>query len=328
MRHFKNIAIGAATHTGLVRSANEDDFLLYVPQDREQLREYGCLFAVADGMGGVSGGAEASRAAVRALVGSFVQDHDSADTPSTPENAEMGRGDEDRLMADRMRAGFAAAHRQVLEISRENPSLRDMGTTLTVANFNGSRLLLGHVGDSRCLLVRNGQLAQLTQDHAVRSPESYLTRCVGAGQESIEVDVAHHRLQVGDRILLVTDGLWSMVDEAELLRIARNAQPQAAAEALVRRANRSGGPDNSTVVIVHVQSVDGHVGEMQSVDLPTDEVRQPSSLHARDGSLVAPRWPWLLTASSMLLVAVALAKILFEVDLPDQLMRYLDGFSH
>jgi serine/threonine protein phosphatase PrpC len=313
MRHFRNIEVGAATHTGLVRSANEDDYLIYVPQDRERLRERGCLFVVADGMGGASGGAEASRAAVRALAGSFVGNGDAP---------EAGSGDEDQSMASRMREGFAAANRQVLELAKESPSLRDMGTTLTAANLSGSRLVLGHVGDTRCLLLRNGQLAQLTHDHAVRSPDNYLTRCVGAGQEAVEADVANHRLQVGDRILLVSDGLWSMVGEAELTRIARTAKPQIAAEELVRRANLNGGPDNSTVLIVHVRSVAGQPGEMQSVDLPSDEVRQPSNLQAPVGTLLAPRWPWLVMASSVLLVGVAAAKIVFDVDLPDLLMRY------
>jgi len=316
MRHFQNIEVGAATHTGRVRSANEDDFLIYVPQDRESLRKSGCLFVVADGMGGVSGGAEASRAAVRALAGSFVQNGTSSETAAS---------DDDKSMAKRMYAGFAAANRQVLELSKETPSLRDMGTTLTAANLNGSRLVLGHVGDTRCLLLRDGQLAQLTTDHAVRSPDNYLTRCVGAGQESVEADVAHHRLQVGDRVLLVTDGLWSMVGEAQIARIARTTKPQVAAEELVRRANRGGGPDNSSVLIVHVRSVDGNAGDMRSVDLPSEEVRQPSNLHVPEGSLLAPRWPWLLMALSLLLVAVAVAKIIFEVDLPDLLMRYFRG---
>lgn len=307
MRHFQNIEVGVATHTGMVRSANEDDYLIYVPQDRDRLRDSGCLFVVADGMGGARGGAEASRAAVRALAGTFVQN---------------GEVDDDKSMTNRMQAGFAAANRQVFELSRESPSLRDMGTTLTAANLNGSRLVLGHVGDSRCLLLRNGQLAQLTKDHAVRSPENYLTRCVGAGQERVEADVTHHRLQVGDRVLLVTDGLWSTVGEAELTRIARTTRPQAAAEELVRRANLNGGPDNSTAVIVHVRSVDGHAGEMQSVDLPAEEVSQPSSLRAPEGTLLAPRWPWLLMAASLLLVAVAAAKIVFDVDVLDLASRY------
>ncbi|MHC4899958.1 MAG: PP2C family protein-serine/threonine phosphatase, partial [Planctomycetota bacterium] len=283
---------------------------------RETLRESGSLFVVADGMGGVTGGAEASRAAVRALAGSFIEN-------AAQPNGEPG--DSDELMADRMRGGFAAANRQVLELSRENPSLRDMGTTLTAANLNGSRLVLGHVGDSRCLLLRDGRLAQLTEDHAVRSPDNYLTRCVGGGQERVRADVAHHRLQVGDRVVLLTDGLWSVVGEQEIARVVRGTKPRLAAQELVRQANRSGGPDNSTVLIVHVRSVDANAGDLQSVELPSEEVRQPSNLRLPDGSLVAPKWPWLLLALSLLLLALAATKILFEVDLADVLMSYLRG---
>ena len=230
-------------------------------------------------------------------------------------------------MAERMRAGFAAANAQVIELSKESPTLKDMGTTLTAANLNGSRLVLGHVGDSRCLLLRDGHLAQLTEDHAVRSPDNYLTRCVGAGQESVQADIAHHRLQVGDRVLLVTDGLWNVVDEQEITRIAAVMEPQVAAEELVRQANRSGGPDNSTVLIVQVNSVDANVGDLHSVELSSVEVRQPSSLRPPDDSLVAAKWPWLLLISSLLLLALAVAK-LYEVDPVGDLWRYLRGLLH
>ena len=316
MRHFQNIDVGVATHTGRVRSANEDDYLIYVPQDQAQLKERGCLFVVADGMGGVTGGAEASRAAVRALASSFVQNGRQSDAAS---------GDGGDSMADRLTAGFAAATQQVHELSKESPSLRDMGTTLTAANLNGSRLVLGHVGDSRCLLLRDGHLEQLTEDHAVRSGDNYLTRCVGGGQKAVKADIAHHRLQVGDRIVLLTDGLWSVVDQAEITRALRSQEPQEAAQELVRKANLGGGPDNSTVLVVEVHSVDPNAGGLRTVDLPSEELRQPSNLRPPQDSLVASKWPWLLLAVSLVLLGLAGAKMIFELDLPDILMRYLRG---
>ena len=318
MRHFQNIEVGAASHTGRVRSANEDDYLIYVPQDREQLRNRGCLFVVADGMGGVTGGAEASRAAVRALASSFVQNG------GEPDSAHSGDGES---MKDRLNSGFVAANRQVFELAKESPSLGGMGTTLTAANINGSRLVLGHIGDSRCLLLRDGRLAQLTEDHAVRDQDNYLTRCVGAGQKDVEADIAQHRLQVGDRIVLLTDGLWSMVGEEEIARTVRSNEPQVAAQELVREANRGGGPDNSTVLIVQVHSVDPNSGGLRTVDLPSEELRQPPNLRPPQDSLVAPKWPWLLLALSLVLLALAGAKIIFEVDLASVLMRYLRGFQ-
>lgn len=312
MRYFENIEVGAATHTGRVRSTNEDDYLIYVPQDPGTLQQSGCLFVVADGMGGVTGGAEASRAAVRALAQSFIGNGE-------PGAAESQNG----ALADRMRSGFAAATQQVLELSRESPSLRDMGTTLTAASLRGSRLVLGHVGDTRCLLLRDGEIAQLTEDHAVRSPDNYLTRCVGAGQQSVDADVGNHRLQVGDRILLLTDGLWSVIDDQEIARIARVMEPQLAAAELVRQANRAGGPDNSTVIIVHLRSVGPDPGPLHESDIPAEEVRQPSNLRPPDESLVAPRWPWFLLVASLALLVVALLKMLYGIDLIGDLARYL-----
>jgi serine/threonine protein phosphatase PrpC len=116
MRHLANYALGVATHTGRVRRANEDDFLIRAPQTCQDLRERGWFVAVADGMGGVPGGAEASRTAVRAAVRPF-------------------HNGEDLAPVERMRRAFAEAATEVFELSRESPHLRDMGTTLTIANL-------------------------------------------------------------------------------------------------------------------------------------------------------------------------------------------------
>ena len=327
MRHYGNIEVGAATHTGRVRSTNEDDYLIYVPQEPAELRGRGCLFVIADGMGGVTGGAEASRAAVRALATTFTGSNGlaSGETAIVADTVDAERVDAAESMENRMRTGFQVANRQVLQLARESPGLRDMGTTLTAANLNGSRLVLGHVGDTRCLLLRDGRLARLTEDHAVRSPDNYLTRCVGAGQETVEADIGHHRLQVGDRIVLLTDGLWSVVDEEEIARILRTMDPQPAAEELVREANRNGGPDNSTVLVVHLNSVEVEPGGLLAVELPSEEVRQPSQLRPPTASLVAPRWPWLLLVLSLLLLVLAMAKMFFDVDLVQGLVRYFQG---
>src|SRR5690606_17375011 len=144
-----------------------------------------------------------------------------------------------------------------------------------------------------CLLVREGELRQLTEDHAVRGSSSYLTRCIGAGLEEVTPDLYHLELQAGDIVLLVTDGLWSMVEAADILRLTRVLPVQEAAEELVRLANRHGGPDNSTVLIFKIQSLGMEHTAMLEVDLPRDEVQEPVLLN-QARSLVAPRWPWIV----------------------------------
>src|SRR5262249_27794675 len=161
-----------------------DDYLVLAPHDPEVVRRIGRLVAVADGMGGAMGGAEASRAALRALAAEFL----------TPPSAGT-------VAPAHMRAGFAAACRRVLELARESPALAGMGTTLTAVHLCGERMVVGHVGDSRCYRLRDGRFEQLTTDHAVRG-ENRLTRCIGAGRDHEDVDVAEHDLRPGDRLLL------------------------------------------------------------------------------------------------------------------------------
>lgn len=291
MKLPSELTLGAATHTGLQRSANEDDYLVVaLPEGGERPRAV--LVAVADGMGGAAGGAEASRAALRALAASLLRT-DSAD----PE--------------ERIRQGFAAACTRVHEQSREVPALRDMGSTLTALLLQGGQAVIGHVGDTRCLLVRESGLAQMTTDHAVRTPESYLTRCIGGGQATEQPDVATLDLRPGDRVALVTDGVWSTVDPTAMLAVLASAAPQAAAERLVHLANAAGGPDNATCVVL--QWDPARRGEREVV-LPREELSRTAELD-RGGSLQAARWPWLAVALAVAMLAVALLRLWFGVDL-------------
>ncbi len=297
MRHFSNIEIGCATHTGRVRSSNEDDYLIYVPQSRRELMERGCLFVVADGMGGMVGGAEASRAAVRGVASPFIEAKSKAEVRA------------------RMERGFQLAAAHVAQLARENPGLRGMGTTLTAASLRGGKLLVGHVGDSRCLLQRGDKLMQITKDHAVRGSSSYLTRCIGGGQEQEAFDFFEEELQQGDRIFLLTDGLWGVVPDQEISDIAKTLPPQDAADELVRLANRNGGPDNSTVLILLVKNLTVSEEVAEEVDLSRDEVYEPAMLRTPDRNLVSPRWPWYVLVLSLILGALAIAKIFFQLDL-------------
>ena len=296
MQLHDDLEIGAASHTGQVRSTNEDDFLILSPMEQQTVRSRGRLLAIADGMGGVAGGAEASRTAVRFLATAFL-----AAPP-------------DRSPAERLKEAFSAASRAVLDRSQEIPPLREMGTTLTAVNLIGGTMVLGHVGDSRCYLMRDGELSQLTTDHAVREPENYLTRCIGGGQKEEDPDLMEVTLQPGDLVVLLTDGLWSVVGEGELAGILTTQPPQAAANALLHAANAGGGPDNSTVLLAQVRRTDGELGELREVELPREEQRMRPMVPTPRGGLVPPRWPWWLMALAAALLALGLLKLFAEID--------------
>lgn len=284
-------AVGAATHTGWVRANNEDDFLIAsAPPPADLL-----VCAIADGMGGAAGGAEASRLGLRALG---VALFDAAATTS---------------LAQRVAAGFAAASARVFEAAASVPALRGMGTTMTSLCLQGGVACIGHVGDTRIYLLRDGVCEPLTVDHAVRQPDNLLLRCIGGGHASCEVDHQELPLRAGDRFLLVSDGVWSAVPEAALTRLLARGAPQVAAEALVGQALAAGGHDNATALVVDVVDPTAS-GDQRTVDLPRDERPGMRDLWPRPASLRSPVWPWVAWLLAMMLAAVAVAQWWWGID--------------
>src|SRR6476659_9183711 len=227
------IVSGASTDTGQVRDGNEDSYLV----DRRLE-----LFAVADGMGGHRAGEIASATALDGLK--------LAVTEGTPVADAVGR-----------------ANTAVWDKAAGDTELAGMGTTLTAAIFDQGALTIAHVGDSRAYLLRGDRLERLTTDHslveelirdgklteeqaAVHPQRSIITRALGV-DSSVEVDVYSLVLQGGDRVIICSDGLTSMVRPAAIGEILReHADPTAAANALVDAANAAGGEDNITVVVL------------------------------------------------------------------------------
>lgn len=281
MRAPDRYRIGVCSHAGVVRSANEDDYLLASAAAPD------FLFAgVADGMGGLAGGAEASRTALRAIAA---------------EALEAAGGGE---VAAAVRAGFAAAARRVAETSATVPALRDMGTTATVLCLAGDVAHVGHVGDTRLYRARDGAFERLTQDHAVREPDNRLTRCIGAGRRDVAADQLAVPIAPGDRFVLLSDGVWSALGDGALQRLAVRGDAAAAAEALVAQALAHGSTDNATAVVVDVAA---GVGGFAVVELPRDERPDDRSLWPRAGRLpgLAPAWA-LLGVGALLLLHAAL----------------------
>jgi PPM family protein phosphatase len=248
------VSVGAATDIGQVREGNEDSFLVVAP-----------LYAVADGMGGHRGGEVASSLALETVQGMFERREGS--------------------LADQV----VEANRAVFDRSKNDRSVSGMGTTLTAALVDGSRVHLVHVGDSRAYLLRGGELAQLTEDHTLvhrmvtegeisqeeaetHPHRSILTRALGV-DPSVQVDEGDVEVAAGDRLLLCTDGLTGMVPEGQIREILlESADPQEAVEKLVNVANRAGGIDNITALILDFSEDGSGPGETTRSAIP----RQPA----------------------------------------------------
>jgi PPM family protein phosphatase len=248
---------GAKTDVGLLRQRNEDSFVAEYP-----------LFAVADGLGGHVGGEVASRVALERLA--------QATTTDGPEDT----------ISERLREAIHEANRAVGERASNEPRLTGMGTTLTAVVVGRDRLHLGHVGDSRAYLLRDGDLRALTEDHTlvqrmvregrltpeqagVHPQRSVLTRALGI-EDDLEVDQTTVEVTAGDRLLLCSDGLTAMVDDEDIQKILVGEEdPQAASNALVEAANAAGGQDNITTIVLDV------------VDAVEPPPTQPADVEAR-----------------------------------------------
>jgi protein phosphatase len=233
------VRVGATTDIGQVREGNEDSYLVLEP-----------LYVVADGMGGHRGGEVASSLALETVQGMFERREGS--------------------LAEQV----AEANRAVFDRSQNDRSVSGMGTTLTAAQVDGNRVHLVHVGDSRAYLFRAGELTQITEDHTLVhrmvlegeiTPEeaethphrSILTRALGVDQ-TIQVDEGDIEVVPGDRLLLCTDGLTGMVPEGQIREILlETPDPQEAVEKLIKVANRAGGIDNITALILDFEDDGG-----------------------------------------------------------------------
>jgi serine/threonine protein phosphatase PrpC len=245
------VVVGVATDIGRVRERNEDSYLVDPP-----------IYAVADGMGGARGGAVASSLALDKVEELF----------------HSGKGSLGELIR--------SANRAVFERSVSDSKVSGMGTTLTAATVDERGAHLGHVGDSRAYLLRAGSLRQLTDDHTlvnrmvkageittqeagVHPHRNVLTRSVGTEPE-VDVDEKDIPLIDGDRLLLCSDGLTGMVTEPQIQAILETTpDPQEAAGRLIKAANRAGGIDNITVVVLDIREHDD--------DSPTDVTARAAS---------------------------------------------------
>ena len=237
--------VGGASDAGKVRLVNQDAYWV------GEVPGKGTLAVVADGMGGHQTGEVASQQAVKTFRESF--DRSRATPP-----AAMARASQ-------------AANLEIYEYALEHPEHRGMGTTLTTVLIDDQIAIVGHVGDSRAYLVRDGQIEQLTHDHSwvadrVRQGlltedearrhrwRNVITNALGA-TTAFKLDLHHFELREGDRLLLCSDGVSMLLSELMMLQVVDGHDPQQAAERLIEEANDRGSPDNVTAVVLHVTSV-------------------------------------------------------------------------
>ncbi len=241
------IDLHALSDPGTGRDHNEDSCGSLVESETR------ALVAVADGVSGQAGGEAASQLAIEVLLRAFREE---------PEK--LGA-------AQRLYRAVQQANIEVYDRAIAVPELRGMATTLTAVAIDGGEATVVHVGDSRLYLVRDRAITQLTKDHTVAAEKArygllskekartHADRCVltrSVGRELIvSRDRAMHRLGDGDALLLCSDGLYSVLADAEMERAVRDRDAAGACRALVDAANQRGTPDNLTAAVVRVTGI-------------------------------------------------------------------------
>lgn len=256
-----DLSVAARTDVGRIRAGNEDS--LYAEADQER-----GLFIVADGMGGHAAGEVASEMAVQIVSQELL----SVRNPTDPQAAAQ------------MIQAIQVANRRIWERTITEAEKHGMGTTASALLVGHGHYLIGHVGDSRIYRLREGRLEQLTKDHSyvqeqvdagfltpdqarVHPYSNVITRCIGAN-ERVEPDLYTGELKPGDIFLIASDGLTGMLEDTHLLRyLGAATTPGRKVDGMISEANRRGGLDNITAIVIHVRGVDG-VGAVRTGEHP------------------------------------------------------------
>jgi PPM family protein phosphatase len=242
------VQIEAATDLGLVRASNEDAHAAWVPEEGAELDAKGILLVVADGMGGALAGEEASRMATETMLREYRQ------APGLD-------------LLDDLAGALLRANSEIYARSQSDPQCYGMGTTCTAVVLKGRDLLIAHVGDSRAYLIDAGGILQLTEDHSlvdemvrqgqltpaearIHPHRNIVTRAVGVAPhvEPFTI-IKKNRFQGEVALLISSDGLHGVLDDATLLRTIRTSPRDQACATLIQLAKEGGGPDNITCIL-------------------------------------------------------------------------------
>lgn len=276
------------THTGMVRDHNEDAYKLPMDTDRLTLARKGHLYVLADGMGGHKKGEVASAITIETVNAAYY----TSAIAIPEENPEQA-------IVDALAQAIEKANLEVMDATQGG------GTTVVAAVLHKDRLVTMNVGDSRAYILRGNELRLLSKDHSLVSrlvemgkisAEEALThprrnvlyQALGQGTD-VEIYISSEKLQPNDVIILCSDGLWGEIGDPAMREILAGASdPAAAAEQLIDLANRSGGPDNITTIIIQVSDK-----ELPGIIYPADNQSPRSKANPDDDtqpSLVAPRF--------------------------------------
>lgn len=248
----------ARTDIGRARENNEDKFDFFLPDEPAQLAARGRLWAVADGMGGHNAGQVASEAALKTLIRCYFA------APQAGQDS----------VTDALQAALTEANDLIYRAAHQFEGKSGMGTTVVAVVVCNDTLTVAHIGDSRGYLLRDGSLRPLTTDHswveeqvrrgnmsraeAEASPyRNYILRSVGV-EPSVKADISTETLQVGDIVLLCTDGLTGHVSDEQLARLLSGKSMSQAVLDLIDAANDAGGKDNVTALAMQVKAIGGY----------------------------------------------------------------------
>jgi len=251
---MSRITIGAATDPGMEKEENQDSYAYRSPTEGKA-RKKGILLALADGMGGHSGGSIASKTAIDSVMETYYAD------------ASLG-------IPESLEKSFLKANSNVMQKGKDDLALQGLGTTLTTVVLKDDRMYFAHVGDSRGYSIYNQEISQFTEDdsyvaslvkagvisaeEALTHPEdNIITKAIGF-DEDLKVNASDNHLSIKENqyILLCCDGLYKVVPDEEIKNMVyKFKEPDIISQKLVEMANANGGPDNITVLIARVDSI-------------------------------------------------------------------------
>jgi protein phosphatase len=246
------IRYAAKTDVGMKRTHNEDYF---------SLLEDDQLFLVADGMGGHASGEVASKMAAESIQEFFARTKDDDDV-TWPYKMDRHLS----YVENRLVVGVKLANQRIFEAALKDLRLKGMGTTIVGGQIVGDKLYIAHVGDSRCYLIRGGQIQQMTRDHSLLEDykdakpgmsdeeqrkfphKNVITRALGM-RDTVQVDVHTQDIQDGDLYIFCSDGLSGMIEDEAIAKVLKACPDlEQAVSQLVEAANQAGGTDNVTVL--------------------------------------------------------------------------------
>ncbi len=296
--HGMRLRGSARSDTGQVRENNEDNVHLWTQDNL-------VLAIVADGMGGAVAGEEASRIAVDTIQKSLPQS-----------DGTIGLIDQDDL-SDKLVEIIRRANMNIVQRALSQPELRGMGTTVTLAIVRNSQVTVAHVGDSRAYQIdgHDGSITQITSDHSFveallaaghitreqaedHPMRNVLYRALGQSEE-IDVDLYFQRLHIGDRLVLCSDGLTRHVRPEEIAQLALGDEnPEVISQKLIDLANKRGGEDNVSVIVVKLEAGDNVKDKARAATYEEDEdtifldkkpLPQPENSDTLDDTLIGER---------------------------------------